>query len=204
VVWEDGGGDPASYPIFGGGCMDASVFCFVAGELNQRIRGMRVEKVFAPLPETWTFSLGRAGHLVLCTGKPTPFLYLAEHKPENPQNPSGSAMWLRKRLKGRRILDLVSDWPLRRLALDLSPGDGRWLILHLEAAPLLADTLPPGFGDEPQWPELERIMNEDGLWRTLPHLTPPASSSALGFPGRGAGRCGQSADRDDLHLLSWP
>jgi predicted ribosome quality control (RQC) complex YloA/Tae2 family protein len=153
--------------------MDASVFCFVAGELIQHIRGMRVEKVFAPLPEIWTFSLGRAGHLVLCTGKPTPFLYLAEHKPENPQNPSGRAMWLRKRLKGRRILDLVSDWPLRRLALDLSPGDGRWLILHLETAPLLADALPAGFGDEPQWPELERIMSEDGLWRTLPHLTPP-------------------------------
>ena len=153
--------------------MDASVFRFVAGELARHIRGMRVEKVYAPLPETWTFSLGRAGHLVLCTAKPTPFLYLAEHKPENPQNPSGRAMWLRKRLKGRRIVDLVSDWPLRRLALGLSPGEGGWLILHLEAAPLLVDDLPPGFGDEPQWPELERIINEDGLWRTLPHLTPP-------------------------------
>lgn len=153
--------------------MDASVFCFVAGELAQRIRGMRVEKVFTPLPETWTFSLGRAGHLVLCTARPTPFVYLAEHKPENPHSPSGSAMWLRKRLKGRRILDLVSDWPRRRLALDLSPGQGRWIILDLEAAPLLVDELPAGFGDKPQWPALERILDEDGLWRTLPHLTPP-------------------------------
>jgi predicted ribosome quality control (RQC) complex YloA/Tae2 family protein len=153
--------------------MDASVFCFVARELAPRIRGMRVEKVFAPLPEAWTISLGRAGHLVLCTARPTPFLYLADHKPENPQSPSGRAMWLRKRLKGRRILDLVSDWPRRRLALDLSAGEGRWLILDLEAAPLLADALPPGFGDAPQWPELERIMDEEGLWRTQPHLTPP-------------------------------
>ena len=153
--------------------MDASVFCFVAKELAGRIVGMRVEKVFAPLPETWTISLGRAGHLVLCTGKPTPFLFLSDHKPENPHNPAGRAMWLRKRLKGRRILDLVSDWPMRRLALELSPGEGRWLILGLAAAPLLTDLLPAGFGDEPLWPELDRITGEEGLWRELPHLTPP-------------------------------
>lgn len=97
--------------------MDASVFCFVARELATRIRGMRVEKVFAPLPETWTISFGRAGYLVLCTGKPTPFLYLSTHKPENPHNPAGRAMWLRKRLRDRRVLDLVADWPRRQLAL---------------------------------------------------------------------------------------
>jgi len=153
--------------------MDASVFCFVARELAGRVVGMRVEKVFAPLPETWTFSLGRAGHLVLCTAKSAPFLFLSEHKPENPHNPSGPAMWLRKRLKGRRIVHLVSDWPMRRLALELSPGEGRWLVLDLAAAPLLTDFLPAGFGDEPLWPELDRIKGEDGLWRELPHLTPP-------------------------------
>lgn len=153
--------------------MDASVFCFVARELAERIIGMRVEKVFTPLPETWTIDLGRAGYLVLCTAKPTPFLYLCPHKPENPSNPSGRAMWLRKRLKGRRVLGLVSDWPLRRLALELSPGEGKWLVLDLAAAPQLADLLPPEFGREPVWPELERIKSEDGLWRELPHLTPP-------------------------------
>ena len=153
--------------------MDASVFRFVARELAGRVVGMRVEKVFAPLPDTWTISLGRAGHLVLCTAKSAPFLFLSEHKPENPQNPSGRAMWLRKRIKGRRIAGLVSDWPMRRLALELSPGEGRWLVLDLAAAPLLTDLLPAGFGDEPFWPELERITGEEGLWRELPHLTPP-------------------------------
>ena len=153
--------------------MDASVFCFVAKELAGRIVGMRVEKVFAPLPDTWTITLGRAGYLVLCTARPTPFLFLSDHKPENPHNPSGRAMWLRKRLKGRRILDLVSDWPMRRLALALSPGEGRWLVLDLAAAPLLTDHLPAGFGGEPFWPDLDRITGEEGLWRELPHLTPP-------------------------------
>lgn len=153
--------------------MDASVFCFVARELAGRIVGMRVEKVFAPLPETWTISLGRAGYLVLCTAKPAPFLFLSGHKPENPQNPSGRAMWLRKRLKGRRILSLLSDWPMRRFALELSSGEGRWLVLDLAAAPLVTDLLPDGFGDEPFWPDLGRITGEEGLWRELPHLTPP-------------------------------
>lgn len=162
--------------------MDASVFCFVARELAERIVGMRVEKVFAPLPETWTLDLGRAGYLVLCTAKPTPFLYLSPHKPENPHNPSGRAMWLRKRLKGRRVLGLVSDWPLRRLALELSPGEGKWLILDLTANPLLTDALPPGFGSEPVWPELERIKSEEGLWRELPHLTPPLRHHLRSIP----------------------
>jgi predicted ribosome quality control (RQC) complex YloA/Tae2 family protein len=153
--------------------MDASVFCFVARELATRIRGMRVEKVFAPLPETWTIGFGRAGYLVLCTGKPTPFIYLSAHKPENPQNPAGRAMWLRKRLRDRRVLDLISDWPRRRLALELSAGEGRWLILDLAAEPLLTDSLAPEFGVEPLWPDLGRILSEDGLWREYPQLTPP-------------------------------
>jgi hypothetical protein len=162
--------------------MDASVFRFVAEELAARIRGLRIEKVFAPLPDTWTFSLGRAGHLVLCTGKPTPFLFLSPHKPENPPHPSGRAMWLRKRLRDRRVHDLVSDWPRRRLALELSTGESRWLVLDLAAAPALVDALPPGFGQEPVWPELERIIGEEGLWRELPHLTPPLRNHLRTLP----------------------
>jgi predicted ribosome quality control (RQC) complex YloA/Tae2 family protein len=162
--------------------MDATVFRFVVQELAGRIRGMRIEKVFAPLPDIWTFSLGRAGYLVLCTGKPTPFLFLSRHKPENPPNPSGRAMWLRKRLRDRRVLEAIPDWPRRRLALALSPGEGRFLVLDLAAAPRLAESLPPGFGEEPVWPELDRILAEDGLWRELPHLTPPLRNRLRAIP----------------------
>ena len=162
--------------------MDASVFRFAAQELASRISGLRIEKVFAPLPDTWTFSMGRAGHLVVCAGKPTPFLFLSAHKPENPQNPSGRAMWLRKRLRDRRVLGLVSDWPRRRLALELSAGEGRWLVLDLAAAPQLTADLPTGFGEEPVWPELGRIIGEEGLWRELPHLTPPLRSHLRALP----------------------
>lgn len=153
--------------------MDACAVCLVARELAPRIVGARIEKVFAPLPGTWTFSLGRAGHLVLHTGKTQPFLCLLPHKPENPSHPSGRAMWLRKRLRDRRIFGLVSDWPRRRLALELSVGEGRFLLLDLAADPELMDVLPPGFGDEPVWPDLARIVGEEGLWREYPQLTPP-------------------------------
>jgi predicted ribosome quality control (RQC) complex YloA/Tae2 family protein len=166
--------------------MDASVFHFVVRELAPRVRGMRIEKVFAPLPDTWTFSMGRAGFLVVCTGKPVPFLILSAHKPENPTNPSGRAMWLRKRLKGRRVLDLVADWPRRRLALDLSAGEGRWLVLDLAAAPSLVESLPPEFGVEPEWPALSRILSEDGLWRELPQLTPPLRNHLRAIPAEEA------------------
>ena len=162
--------------------MDAGIFRFVASEMAGRVRGMRIEKVFAPLPDAWTFSMGRVGHLVLFTGKPTPFLVLSPHKPENPPNPSGRAMWLRKRLRDRRVLDLVSDWPRRRLALELSAGEGRWLVLDLTAAPVLTDSLPLEFGTEPQWPGLSRILSEDELWRELPHLTPPLRNQLRSMP----------------------
>ena len=181
--------------------MDASVFRFVARELAPRIRGMRIEKVFAPLPDTWTFSLGRVGHLVLCTAKPAPFLRLSAHKPDNPDNPSGQAMWLRKRLRDRRVLDLIADWPRRRLALELSPGEGRYLVLDLSEAPGLTDALPPGFGEEPVWPGLERILNDDGLWREHPHLTPPLRHHLRSLPADAALSLLQQLETGDIHAF---
>jgi predicted ribosome quality control (RQC) complex YloA/Tae2 family protein len=181
--------------------MDASVFRFVAHELAPRIVGMRIEKVFTPLPATWTLSLGRAGHLVLCSGKPTPFLCLLPHKPENPAHPDGRAMWLRKRLKNRRILGLVSDWPRRRLALELSSGEGRFLILDLSGDPVLVDTLPPEFGAEPGWPDLERIVADDGLWREHPHLTPPLRHHLRSLPADAARALLRRLAAGDVHVF---
>jgi predicted ribosome quality control (RQC) complex YloA/Tae2 family protein len=181
--------------------MDASVFRFVALELAPRIRGMRIEKVFAPLPDTWTFSLGRAGHLVLCTARTTPFLRLSAHKPDNPHNPSGQAMWLRKRLRDRRVLDLTADWPRRRLAFELSPGEGRYLVLDLSEAPALMDALPEGFGAEPVWPGLERILRDDGLWREHPHLTPPLRHHLRSLPAAAAGTFLEKIEVGDIHVF---
>ncbi len=153
--------------------MDAIIFRAVARELAARIVGMRVEKVFTPLPAVWTLALGRAGYLILHAGKPVPFLMLSVHKPDNPPNPGGQAMWLRKRLRGRRVLELVSDWPRRRLGLRLSPGEGQWLVLDLRAGVSLAEALPEEFGTEPWWPDAEALRADPELWKAHPHLTPP-------------------------------
>lgn len=153
--------------------MDATVFRFVARELAAKIQGARLEKVFAPLSQCWTFDLGRPGFLVLHAGKPSPFLFLTATKPENPPQPSGQAMWLRKRLRGRRILDIMPDWPRRRLALCLSPGEGAWLVLSLSDQPTLVDALPPEFGLEPVFPGVEEILSDPDIWKTHPHITPP-------------------------------
>lgn len=153
--------------------VDATVFRFVAQELAAKICGVRLEKVFAPLPGCWTFDLGRPGFLVVHAGKPSPFLFLTAAKPENPPRPSGQAMWLRKRLRGRRVLDVMADWPRRRLALSLSPGEGTWLVISLSAKPMLVDALPPEFGLEPVFPGVEDILADPDIWKTHPHITPP-------------------------------
>ncbi|NLW80728.1 MAG: DUF814 domain-containing protein [Desulfovibrionales bacterium] len=161
--------------------MDASVFCFAALELAGRIVGMRIEKVFTPLPFTWNIALGRAGYLIWHAGKPVPFFYLTQHKPENPCNPGGQTMWLRKRLRGRFILESVSDWPRRRLALRLSAGEGVWLVVDLQGPPSLVEALPSEFGMPPQWPDLDRILSQPDLWKTHPHLTPPLRRHLAGL-----------------------
>ena len=153
--------------------MDAIVFRAIARELVGRVKGMRLEKIFAPLPDVWTLALGRAGYLILHAGRPVPFLILSAHKPDNPPNPGGQAMWLRKRLRDRRVVDLVSDWPRRRLALRLSPGEGQWLVLDLRSGPSLMDCLPEEFGREPTWPTVRDVLSMPDPWTQFPHLTPP-------------------------------
>lgn len=153
--------------------MDALAFRILARELENRLTGMRLEKVFTPLPGIWTFTLGRVGNVILHTGKPVPFLILSSQKPDNPSNPSGPAMWLRKRLRGRRVTGMQSDWPRRRLALGLSPGEGRWLVLDMQAGPSVVDNLPDGFGATPWWPDVDEVRSGFVSWKEHPHLTPP-------------------------------
>ena len=71
--------------------VDATVFRFVAREAAGKIRGARLEKVFAPFPACWTFDLGQPGFLVVHAGKPDPFLLLSSAKPENPLQPDARA-----------------------------------------------------------------------------------------------------------------
>ncbi len=51
----------------------------------------------------------------------TPWLFLTDVKPPNPPTPPARVMWLRKRLKHRRLLEPYWDWMGRRLAWRLAP-----------------------------------------------------------------------------------
>ena len=151
--------------------MEANFFRFVAGELEQKICGERIEKIFSPAPDVWTIDLGRAGYLILRSSRKGGFLFLSPDKPENPLNPSAKVMWLRKQLKNRRILKLKSIWVKRRLYLELSPGPFKYLLLDLcQGLNLVQDV----FDDEQVfWPLLEEIFSHKDIWKRYPQISPP-------------------------------
>lgn len=197
--------------------MDAIFFRALAQEVREQVFGLRLGKVFAPALGLWTFDLGRPGFLVLCTIKSDPFVFLTRHKPANPSNPAGPAMWLRKRIRERRITDVRMDWPRRRMAFALSsPGEGHWLVLDLQCPPALVEELPREFDAEVCWPELESIVADTELWRRYPQVTPPLRRVLRHLPLETArellrrivkGEGGAYAVRDHqghAHARAWP
>lgn len=154
--------------------MEANLFRCLAAALGPGLVGRRIEKLHSPAPGVWTLTLQTAGgapFVLLRTGGAEGLLLPSAHKPENPAEPSARCMWLRKRLTGRRIAAWTMDWPARLLALELSPGPGRWLVLGPGGEPDLADELPSGFGAEPAWPDAARVREEPDIWREHPQIT---------------------------------
>jgi predicted ribosome quality control (RQC) complex YloA/Tae2 family protein len=137
--------------------MDPLFFRSLSHELPPLLTGGRIGKISMVAEGFWTIELHVPGAwwkylLVRCDGREG-LVFPSAIKPDNPQQAAAQAMWLRKRVGGRFALACLADWPSRRLALELSPGEGRYLILDLAKAPSLTASLDPGFGDEPAWPE---------------------------------------------------
>ncbi len=159
--------------------MDSNFFRLLARELGPAVRGWLVNKVFQPSDGVWSLELwnGRASeYLVLRAHASLGALFLSSEKPANPSQPSAQAMWLRKRLKNRKLQEPVWDWPLRRIAWALSPGEGAWLELDVRNGPALKDALDEGYTQEPAWPSLEQTLQsvrEPNAWREFPQLSPP-------------------------------
>jgi len=102
-------------------------------------------------------------------------------KPDNPGEAPARAMWLRKRVSGRFVTACLADWRSRRLAWELSPGEGRYLVLDLVHGPSLAGELPPGFGAEPVWPELDAALAEQAQPGHSPFLSRPVRRVLAGL-----------------------
>ncbi len=153
--------------------MEANFFRFAADELFSRIKGWRIQKVYMPGPNLYTMDLGRAGNLILACSRRQGFFYLSSVKPPNPEQPASKAMWLRKHLKNRHILETRSRWVNRSMAFELSGQPRQWLILDLLRGPGLVQALDPEFDEDIVWPKLEQVKLHDEIWKTHPHISPP-------------------------------
>ena len=151
--------------------MDAHVFRFLLQEIRPRLEGKRVDRVYQPWPQVWTIRLGPRQHLILAAHAKHGLLFLSPSKPDNPEQPSATTLWWRKRIGRRRIAEMVSNWPHRQAALLLEPGP-EWLLLDIVRGPELCTQLPSGFGEETEWPDLDTVCSDPQIFRTYPQMTP--------------------------------
>ena len=155
--------------------MESNFFRSLASELGPALSGVRVEKVFRPAEQVFTFRLGLSGqrrYLLFRHGRDQAALFFSQEKPDNPERPDGRSMWLRKHLSGRRLFDHVADWPGRRLAWALSGQGESYFILDLREGPFIAETLEAGFGKEPEWPDFGAVCDDPDVWRNHPQISP--------------------------------
>ncbi|AGW14582.1 NFACT RNA binding domain-containing protein [Megalodesulfovibrio gigas] len=191
--------------------MEASFFRCLAVELAALCRGALVRKVYGPAPDVFVLTLDRGGlasSLVIRLGRRDPCLFPSSITPPNPPAPSATVMWLRRHVQARRCMEFVADWPQRRLAIRLGPDDGEgWCIIDLRHGLFLALTLdelpqhwtippqsgfvppdvPPVWNAAPEWPSLETLLQQEDIWRTHPHISPPLRKMLLTLPPDVAG-----------------
>ncbi|WP_027180423.1 NFACT RNA binding domain-containing protein [Maridesulfovibrio bastinii] len=160
--------------------MDAHFFRALAAEIGPHLESRRVEKVFAPAENVWTFVVqandGRK-YLLFRPAKSAGLFFMSAMKPVNPSTPPAKIMWLRKRLCGRRLFEPQIDWVNLKLAFTLSPARNsenyNYIIFDLKNGVSLKRELPEDFGIEPQWPAFEQIESEPEIWQQFPQISPP-------------------------------
>lgn len=160
--------------------MDAHFFRALTRELEENLKGRRVEKIFAPADGVWTFAIQSTGgkeFLLFRPAKSVGLFFISKVKPVNPDNPTGTVMWLRKRLSGRRIFETNHDWINLRVAFTLSPGREpgryRFLLFDLKKGVSLLHELPEDFGRPVDWPSYADIQDTPEIWKEFPQISPP-------------------------------
>ena len=173
--------------------MEADFFRCLLPRLARALTGARLRKMAFPAPGLFTLGLSGAAPPDEAGGSPPKYLhgrvgpgrfvlFVSAHKPSLPPEPPAKAMWLRKRLADRRILGVLGDWPTRRLALCLSQGEGRFFVIDAKSGLSLADTLPDGFGGEPDWPDFEAVRRDPHIWQAFGHITPRLRRAVTALP----------------------
>ena len=204
--------------------MDAAFFRFLGPELIRVLGGVRFDTVFSPAPGFWTLAFTPPVAIGPEPNRPCSFLLARVHsrdgvlllspeKPVNPKTPPAMAMWLRKRLRGRKVLGGRLDWPRKRLALELSPGEGSWLLLGMDDAPAVLECLPEDFGVTPRWTAPGDALSDGAcprsIRRALEREDPEDRQAFLEsfLTGRAAGfflNVAAAAGKPDEGPLPWP
>lgn len=122
--------------------MDREFYLFALKELQEKIIGCRLQKIFSPAPHLWTLDFGQIGYFVIHLLPASFFFYLSRAKPLNPPVPQTQVMWLRKRICGYKIKSLHSAWPLRQLTFSFIGRDD-FFVLDCKKGLSLQTTLPP-------------------------------------------------------------
>lgn len=89
---------------------DAGMLRFIVQEMNERLAGGKVDKIYQPGKEEIILVLRAAGgehRLLLSAGAAGPRMHLTQMKPENPTTPPMFCMMLRKHFVGARLAEVT-------------------------------------------------------------------------------------------------
>lgn len=168
--------------------MDAHFFRILAAELASLLDGARLEKIYGPLPDVFTFTLFAAGQkrrLLFRHERKRPFLFFDDYGLPNPPRPPAAVMRLRKYCANRRLGRAVIDFSRRRLAFPVACAPDEqtlWLMLDMVSGAFVESALPSDFFQPPAWPDGPLVDSlcgtpwkkgeSDGPWREFNVLTP--------------------------------
>ncbi|MFW5722049.1 MAG: NFACT RNA binding domain-containing protein [Desulfohalobiaceae bacterium] len=198
--------------------MEANFFRAFVREAASLLRGQRIQNIYSPAPGLWTFKFSSRQSLLFSPSPKGGALFFTSAVPDNPATPPARVMWFRKRINGARIDDIRTDWPKRSVALQLRSRDPGWLLFSVRKDPELVGELPEGFGLEPKWPALERVLQDKEVWRDHPQITPPLRRTLEALDNDAAHRLYRRVVRGEtgrfyvytrgrevpVHVLSWP
>ncbi|MDQ7032582.1 MAG: NFACT RNA binding domain-containing protein [Desulfonauticus sp.] len=135
--------------------------------LKSKLICSRLEKIYNPYPELWTFRFSSKTFLYFYASRKRGFFVSGSIKLDNPATPSAWVMRLRKLFLNRFVKDVKYFWPRRVICLDFGE---HFLKLEIGLQPEVVQEIQ---FDQVIWPELLEIDKKQDVYRDYPQITPP-------------------------------
>lgn len=103
--------------------LDALFLSALARELDEKLKGVRVDKIHQPDKEGFRFALRTGEKLLIDAGNNYPRIHLTESASENPQTPPMFCMLLRKHLAGGKISAVRQQYLERAIDIEFESTD---------------------------------------------------------------------------------